>query len=87
MNRLFIRPVQSMRFLKNGAFDANNRLSSRAWGKYKLLDAYAASNEAEFFAVVTERFFESPAALKLHFPDLYEEYKDFYQIDTAELFS
>jgi MtfA peptidase len=61
--------------------------TNRAWGKYKLLDAYAASNEAEFFAVVTERFFETPAALKLHFPDLYEEYKDFYQIDTAELFS
>ncbi|MDD5119088.1 MAG: zinc-dependent peptidase [Sulfuricurvum sp.] len=59
---------------------------NRDWGKYKLLDGYAATNEAEFFAVVTERFFESPAALKLHFPDLYEEYKDFYQIDTAELF-
>lgn len=59
---------------------------NRGWGKYKLLDAYAANNEAEFFAVVTERFFESPAALKLHFPELYEEYKDFYQIDTAELF-
>jgi len=61
-------------------------LKNRGWGKYKLLDAYAANNEAEFFAVVTERFFESPSALKLHFPELYEEYKDFYQIDTAHLF-
>jgi hypothetical protein len=60
---------------------------NRDWGKHKFLDSYAANNEAEFFAVVSERFFESPAALKLHFPDLYEEYKDFYQIDTAELFS
>jgi len=61
-------------------------LKNREWGKYKLLGAYAASNEAEFFAVVTERFFESPAALKKHFPELYEELEDFYQIDTAELF-
>ena len=61
-------------------------LKNRNWGKYKLLDAYAANNEAEFFAVVTERFFESPSSLKLHFPELYEEYKDFYQIDTAALF-
>ncbi|MCX6074675.1 MAG: zinc-dependent peptidase [Campylobacterales bacterium] len=62
-------------------------LKDRDWGKYKLLGAYAASNEAEFFAVVTERFFESPAALQKHFPQLYDELEDFYQIDTAELFS
>lgn len=62
-------------------------LKNREWGKYKLLGAYAASNEAEFFAVVTERFFESPVALQKHFPQLYEELRDFYQIDTAELFS
>ncbi|MDD4854529.1 MAG: zinc-dependent peptidase [Sulfuricurvum sp.] len=55
--------------------------------KYELLGAYAASNEAEFFAVVTERFFESPVSLKLHFPELYDEFKDFYMIDTTQLFS
>lgn len=69
-----------------------NALSSiafknRGWGKYKLLGAYAASNEAEFFAVATERFFESPVSMKLHFPELYDELKDFYRIDTAELFA
>jgi len=62
-------------------------LKDRGWGKYKLLGAYAASNEAEFFAVVTERFFEAPASLKHHFPNLYNELKDFYQIDTAKLLS
>ena len=62
-------------------------LKNRAWGKYKMLGAYAASNEAEFFAVVTERFFEAPASLKHHFPNLYNELKDFYQIDTAKLLS
>jgi hypothetical protein len=68
-------------------FNALNEvvLKNRDWGKYKLLGAYAASNEAEFFAVVTERFFESPASLKLHFPELYYEFASFYEIDTAEL--
>jgi len=61
-------------------------LKNRGWGKYKLLGAYAATNEAEFFAVVTERFFESPAALKHHFPELYSELESFYNIDTAKLF-
>lgn len=62
-------------------------LKDRAWGKYKLLGAYAASNEAEFFAVVTERFFEAPASLKHHFPNLYNELESFYQIDTEKLLS
>ncbi len=60
-------------------------LKDRDWGKYKLLGAYAASNEAEFFAVVTERFFEAPASLKHHFPNLYNELESFYEIDTAKL--
>ena len=62
-------------------------LKDRDWGKYKLFGAYAASNEAEFFAVVTERFFESPTSLKHHFPNLYNELKEFYKIDTEKLLS
>ena len=60
-------------------------LKNRDWGKYKLLGSYAATNEAEFFAVVSERFFESPHSLKKHFPELYNELKDFYNIDTLNL--
>ena len=60
-------------------------LKNREWGKYKLLGSYAATNEAEFFAVVSERFFESPHSLKKHFPELYKELKDFYNIDTVKL--
>ena len=62
-------------------------LKNREWGKYKLLGSYAATNEAEFFAVVTERFFESPHSLKRHFPELYRELKEFYRIDPAVLVS
>jgi Mlc titration factor MtfA (ptsG expression regulator) len=60
-------------------------LKDREWGKYKLLGRYAATNEAEFFAVVTERFFESPHSLKHHFPELYDELRDFYRIDPVKL--
>ncbi len=60
-------------------------IRNREWGKYKLLGSYAATNEAEFFAVVTERFFESPHSLKRHFPELYSELKDFYHIDPVVL--
>ena len=50
-------------------------LKNRNWGKYKLLGSYAATNEAEFFAVVSERFFESPHSLHRNFPELYNELK------------
>jgi len=71
-------------------FSDFNKLNSvasknRDWGKYKLLGSYAATNEAEFFAVTTERFFESPQSLKKHFPELYEELKGFYKIDMASI--
>jgi len=58
---------------------------NRDWGKYKLIGEYAATNEAEFFAVITERFYESPQSLKKHFPDLYKELKQFYHVDPATL--
>jgi MtfA peptidase len=44
---------------------------------------YAATNEAEFFAVVTEVFFEKPAALHRELPDVYAVVLDFYQLDLA----
>ncbi len=61
-------------------------IANRYWGKYKILGDYAATNEAEFFAVATERFFGVPKSLKHHFPELYNELKDFYKIDPAEEF-
>ena len=69
-------------------FNALNTIThkNRDWGKYELLGAYAATNEAEFFAVITERFFETPVSLKKDFPELYDELEGFYQIDTARIF-
>jgi MtfA peptidase len=54
-------------------------LKNRDWGKYKLIGSYAATNEAEFFAVITERYFEKPTSLKKHFPELFAELDAFYK--------
>ncbi|MFT3857573.1 MAG: zinc-dependent peptidase [Aquabacterium sp.] len=45
------------------------------------LDPYAATNPAEFFAVVTETFFEQPADLAHALPDVYAELCGFYRIN------
>jgi Mlc titration factor MtfA (ptsG expression regulator) len=48
-----------------------------------LIDKYGATEPAEFFAVVTEYFFEKPLQLKQRHPELYEELKRFYRQDPA----
>ena len=48
-----------------------------------LLDAYGATNAAEFFAVTTEFFFERPRALRQRHPELYEQFRLFFQQDPA----
>lgn len=45
------------------------------------IDPYAAVNPAEFFAVVSETFFEAPERLIHHYPALYEELRSFYRQD------
>ena len=47
------------------------------------LDPYGATNPAEFFAVVTESFFERPLAMKERHPELYAELAAFYRQDPA----
>lgn len=48
-----------------------------------VLDDYGGVNEAEFFAVATESFFEKPRQMQEKTPDLYEELKRFYGWDPA----
>jgi hypothetical protein len=52
-------------------------------GMVSLLDQYGATNEAEFFAVATECFFEKPRQMKAQYPELYEELKEFYHQDPT----
>lgn len=48
-----------------------------------LLDAYGATNPAEFFAVATETFFEKPHQLQKKHPALYEQLCLFYNQDPG----
>ncbi len=52
-------------------------------GKRTFLDSYGATNEAEFFAVATEYFFDKPIKMKKKHRDLYDVLVGFYNQDTA----
>jgi MtfA peptidase len=54
-----------------------------AQGLPSVLDAYGASDPAEFFAVAAEAFYERPAALMAEHPALYEELRAFFRVDPA----
>jgi len=63
------------------------RLQSKlAQGKPDVLNAYGATNPAEFFAVATETFFEKPKALQLNHPEIYESLQKFYRLHPLEWF-
>jgi Mlc titration factor MtfA (ptsG expression regulator) len=53
-------------------------------GGRSLLDAYGATNEAEFFAVATETFFEKGVHLRRKHEALYNLLRDYYRQDPAE---
>lgn len=48
-----------------------------------VLRAYGATDEAEFFAVATEAFFEKPTQLARRAPDLYRLLAEYYRVDPA----
>jgi Mlc titration factor MtfA (ptsG expression regulator) len=52
-----------------------------AHGLPTLINTYGASDPAEFFAVLSETFFEQPGELAAHHPDIYKELCDFYRIN------
>jgi Mlc titration factor MtfA (ptsG expression regulator) len=52
--------------------------------KNTVMDEYGTTNPAEFFAVATETFFEKPQQLYSRRPELYEELRQYYQIDPRK---
>ena len=63
-------------------YEALQRAAER--GEQSLIDQYGATDPAEFFAVVTEAFFEQPRALQVKHPELYAELAKFYRQDPAQ---
>ncbi len=47
------------------------------------IDPYAAESPAEFFAVLSEAFFETPRAVLTAYPQVYAQLKSFYRQDPA----
>jgi Mlc titration factor MtfA (ptsG expression regulator) len=58
-----------------------NHAANQGWG---VIDLYGATNPAEFFAVVTETFFEKPAELAQFHPALYGEFRKLYRVDPRD---
>jgi Mlc titration factor MtfA (ptsG expression regulator) len=54
-------------------------------GRPTSIDEYGATSPPEFFAVITEMFFERPLQLRSRHPDLYATLADFYEQDPASL--
>jgi len=65
--------VMSAAFLELRNKDAQRRRS--------VMRAYGATNEAEFFAVATETFFEKPAQLKGRHPEMYLLLCEYFRMD------
>jgi Mlc titration factor MtfA (ptsG expression regulator) len=52
-------------------------------GRDTWLDPYAAEHPSEFFAVISEAFFEDAAETRRRYPDVYRQLKLFYRQDPA----
>ena len=57
--------------------------TAEALGRETLFDPYASENPGEFFAVMSEAFFETPATLRAEYRELYDQFARFYRQDPA----
>ncbi len=77
-------------FLPSEGIFAWKEIIYKEWEKVNrgqsFLDAYAGVNEAEFFAVSTEFFFEKPWVMAQKNPGLYNALREFYNLDPIEIF-
>jgi hypothetical protein len=65
----------------NEAFEGFSDALER--GRDTWLDPYAAEHPSEFFAVISEAFFQEPKETQRRYPDFYDQLKLFYKQDPA----
>lgn len=53
-------------------------------GQRTVIDPYGATNPAEFFAVLTETFYEKPSQLQKSYPKVYDQLCRYYQVNPLE---
>jgi Mlc titration factor MtfA (ptsG expression regulator) len=67
--------------------DAYGHLSEQLARHHRTqVDPYGATNPAEFFAVVSEQFFEAPGSLRDAYPAVYEQLRVYYKQDPGARF-
>ncbi|HNC51342.1 MAG TPA: zinc-dependent peptidase [Accumulibacter sp.] len=72
------------RILETSYHDFCERVdTAEALGREAQFDPYASENPGEFFAVMSEAFFETPATLRSAYPELYDQFARFYRQDPA----
>lgn len=67
------------------AFDALN--AELDAGYETVIDPYAAEEPGEFFAVISEMFFECPLDLREKYPQIYDQLEAFYRQDPVQRFT
>lgn len=55
-----------------------------AWENTLVFDPYASESPEEFFAVMSEAFFETPEVFHAQYPDLFEQFSLFYRQDPLK---
>lgn len=76
--------AQWRRVMEAGKAELDRKVAA---GRRTVLDRYGSTNEAEYFAVATETFFEKPRQLARKQPELYAVLRDYYQLHPAEWFT
>lgn len=56
-------------------------------GEETSIDEYASENPAEFFAVISEAFIETPLVVRGEYPEVYAQLAQFYRQDPAQRLS
>jgi hypothetical protein len=56
-------------------------------GEDTLIDPYAGESAGEFFAVLSEAFFETPDVVRDEYPEVYAQLAQFYRQDPAQRLS
>jgi MtfA peptidase len=76
------RPTPALRRRWQGVMDAAfQRLQHTP---SNVIDTYGATDPADFFAVVSEVFFERPADLAAEAPEVYREFSALYGLNPAQ---
>ena len=74
-------PAHRARWAQVLSHEFQDLQSRLAQGRAGLIEPYAATHAAEFFAVVSELFFEKPAELAALHPSLYGEFCGYYGVN------